>query len=150
MSQLESRVFALVWQQYQTCTIPTFMMKTCRSCGNKKPLDHFPKRKVSKDGRRNECKACRATVEKSYYPKYRARNRAGHLRRKFGMTAEAYAQLCSQQHNLYANGVISETYPITKGHDPVEGKVEDQGHFQKSGRVRDQWLNHKKTYLPVI
>lgn len=42
--------------------------------------------------------------------------------------------------NLYANGVVSETYPITKGHDPVDGKIEDQSNFTKSGRVREQWV----------
>jgi hypothetical protein len=45
--------------------------------------------------------------------------------------------------NLYANGRVSETYPITKGHSE-NGIVQDQGHFQKSGRVRDQWLYIKK------
>lgn len=48
--------------------------------------------------------------------------------------------------NLYANGIISETYPITKGHDPVAGKVEDQGHFTKSGRVRPQWLKSEVAF----
>lgn len=53
--------------------------------------------------------------------------------------------------NLYANGIISETYPVTEGHDPVTGKVEDQTHFQKSGRVTDQWLSRpKKNSLHVI
>jgi hypothetical protein len=42
--------------------------------------------------------------------------------------------------NLYANGVVSKTYPITKGHDPVSGKVEDQSHFKVSGRLRKQWV----------
>jgi pyruvate-formate lyase-activating enzyme len=51
--------------------------------------------------------------------------------------------------NLYANGVVSVTYPITKGHDPVTGDVKDQGNFEKSGRIREQWLNSKKK-LPVI
>jgi len=41
--------------------------------------------------------------------------------------------------NLYANGRVSLTYPVTKGHAPT-GKVEDQSHFPKSGRVRSQWL----------
>ena len=43
--------------------------------------------------------------------------------------------------NLYANGVVSETYPITKGHCPTTGKVLSQDNFQNSGRVREQWLN---------
>lgn len=42
--------------------------------------------------------------------------------------------------NLYANGVVSTTYPVTQGCDPVDGKVEGQEHFVKSGRVRPQWL----------
>ena len=42
--------------------------------------------------------------------------------------------------NLYANGVVSDTYPVTLGHDPVNGKVEGQEHFNKSGRIRPQWV----------
>lgn len=44
--------------------------------------------------------------------------------------------------NLYANGVVSETYPITKGHDPIAGKVLDQSNFKK-GRHQKQWLKNK-------
>lgn len=42
--------------------------------------------------------------------------------------------------NLYANGVVSTTYPITKGYDPVNGKVEGQEKFLTSGRIRPQWV----------
>lgn len=42
--------------------------------------------------------------------------------------------------NLYANGEISEDYPVTRGHDPVSGKVEGQENFTKSGRIREQWV----------
>lgn len=42
--------------------------------------------------------------------------------------------------NLYANGVISNTYPVTEGHDPINGKVEGQENFSKSGRIRPQWV----------
>lgn len=41
--------------------------------------------------------------------------------------------------NLYANGRVSMTYPVTAGHDP-NGIVLGQEHFTKSGRVREQWL----------
>jgi hypothetical protein len=43
--------------------------------------------------------------------------------------------------NLYANGHVSETYPITKGHDPATGDVRGQEHFITSGRVREQWVS---------
>jgi hypothetical protein len=42
--------------------------------------------------------------------------------------------------NLYANGVVSNTYPITKGHDPVNGKVIDQNQWTK-GRHFKQWIS---------
>lgn len=43
--------------------------------------------------------------------------------------------------NLYANGIVSLTYPITKGHSP-NGRVEGQWNFETSGRVRKQWLKY--------
>lgn len=41
--------------------------------------------------------------------------------------------------NLYANGVVSDTYPITQGYDPEAGQVQDQQQFS-GGRVRAQWI----------
>jgi len=41
--------------------------------------------------------------------------------------------------NLYANGVVSNTYPITKGHSH-NGTVKDQSNFSH-GRQRKQWVN---------
>lgn len=46
--------------------------------------------------------------------------------------------------NLYANGVVSEDYPVTRGHDPIYGNVKDQGKYLKSGRQQEQWLSIKK------
>ena len=42
--------------------------------------------------------------------------------------------------NLYANGHVSTTYPITKGHNFDKGKVKDQSNFIK-GRNIKQWVN---------
>lgn len=44
--------------------------------------------------------------------------------------------------NLYANGVVSLTYPVTKGHDPQNGQVTEQSKWGK-GRHFSQW-NHGK------
>lgn len=41
--------------------------------------------------------------------------------------------------NLYANGTVSETYPITKGYDPTEGKVLDQSNWTDARRHLPQW-----------
>lgn len=48
--------------------------------------------------------------------------------------------------NLYANGLVSETYPVTAGHHPT-GFVLDQSHFGV-GRQSEQWK--KKVKLSLI
>jgi hypothetical protein len=45
--------------------------------------------------------------------------------------------------NLYANGEISTTYPVSKGHCPKTGKVLDQTHFTH-GRMTEQWIKVKR------
>lgn len=40
--------------------------------------------------------------------------------------------------NLYANGRVSEDYPITRGH-AESGTVLGQEHWKQSGRQQDQW-----------
>jgi MoaA/NifB/PqqE/SkfB family radical SAM enzyme len=45
--------------------------------------------------------------------------------------------------NLYANGEVSVTYPVSKGHCPKTGKVLDQSHFTH-GRMVEQWVNINK------
>lgn len=42
--------------------------------------------------------------------------------------------------NLYANGNVSEDYPITRGYDASLGEVLDQTHFQH-GRHLEQWIS---------
>lgn len=44
--------------------------------------------------------------------------------------------------NLYASGRVSETYPITEGHDEA-GYVRDQSHYE-GGRVNPQWLHDEE------
>ena len=46
--------------------------------------------------------------------------------------------------NLYANGNVSLTYPITKGYIPGDGgEVKDQSHWKEHKRHNPQWINHK-------
>ena len=42
--------------------------------------------------------------------------------------------------NLYANGIVSNTYPVTKGHDPINGNVLSQENWTK-GRHFNQWVS---------
>lgn len=73
-------------------------MKTCRQCGQTKPLDSFHKSKGYRDGRRGTCRECRRD-------RYRA-NRdcewASHLKRMYGMTADEYAAILREQGGVCA------------------------------------------------
>lgn len=42
--------------------------------------------------------------------------------------------------NLYANGIVSEDYPVTRGHSPL-GTVQGQEHWTESGRHVEQWVS---------
>lgn len=53
-------------------------MKSCRKCGQPKPLTDFPKRRSSRDGRDAWCKVCK----KAYNARYYAKNRAAILKQK--------------------------------------------------------------------
>lgn len=44
-------------------------MKNCSSCGELKPLDHFQKRKASKDGLTASCKGCLKIRDKAKHDK---------------------------------------------------------------------------------
>jgi hypothetical protein len=44
--------------------------------------------------------------------------------------------------NLYANGIVSTTYPVTKGHHP-KGKVMGPENFTTWGRKQKQWLKYE-------
>src|SRR6185437_8982837 len=102
-------------------------MKRCSKCGELKPLDAFYKQSTGRDGRRADCKDCFAVRAKDWYAKNRdhamarvkkwqqdnpervratrkrrnaenpERAREGHLRRKFGLTLEAYSELLAIQ-----------------------------------------------------
>lgn len=49
--------------------------------------------------------------------------------------------------NLFANGVVSETYPITKGCAP-DGTVLGQANWKTAGRQKPQWLGTKNPFTP--
>lgn len=44
--------------------------------------------------------------------------------------------------NLYANGIVSTTYPVTAGHHPT-GEVKGPEQFKTWGRKNEQWLRYK-------
>jgi hypothetical protein len=129
-------------------------MKRCSKCGELKPLESFYKEKTARDGYRSDCKDCFAARAKDWYSKnreqtiarvkkwqqenaehvreYRKRHNAesperireGHLRRKFGLTLETYAELLASQGGGCAIcGEPEETSSHHVDHDHDTGDV---------------------------
>lgn len=76
------------------------MEKPCNKCGLIKDLEDFGRRSDAVDGRRNECKSCRAINDKRLYPKYRKTNKDGHLKRKYNLTIQEYETMHAAQKGL--------------------------------------------------
>jgi hypothetical protein len=133
-------------------------VKTCRLCGESKPLSEFYAMKGMRDGHRNECKTCwsaRAAAryranpaaakertrrwqqenrerynagqrERRKQPARKAKERAGHLRRKYGITLEEYDAMLAAQGGVCA----------ICGRQPTDGISLHVDHDHVSGRRR--------------
>lgn len=74
--------------------------KTCRRCGAEKPADHFPWDRARPDHRHPYCLPCKRDDQRrrrAEHPEQRARNRRDNLRRKYGITPEAYDAMLAAQ-----------------------------------------------------
>lgn len=81
------------------------LTKRCRKCGEEKPVTEFYTRKSSKDGYRNECKACHSKRYKEYY--------------KQDYCKENHRK-SARKHTLKQYGIDEDTYK--KMHDNQQGK----------------------------
>lgn len=76
-------------------------MKTCEVCRTEKSDEDFHRRKQSADGLQHYCKSCSAERNREWAIKHPARrrhiNRRAHLRSKYGITPEAYAEMFAAQ-----------------------------------------------------
>ena len=64
-------------------------MKTCIRCKELKQLEKFENHPTAKDGKRNQCSACRYAIRLSKDPNYRKKQRDWNLGR-YGITSEDY------------------------------------------------------------
>ena len=87
--------------------------KTCTTCEITKDLDEFYNHRRFKDGKKNQCKDCENTAGRLRYKKKisggetsiknnRLTNRAGHLKRVFGITLNQYDELLERQNGCCA------------------------------------------------
>ena len=73
-------------------------MKTCIRCQESKELSKFENHPTAKDGKRNQCSACRYEIRLARDPDYRAKQRDWNLGR-YGITTLEYEKMLSDQNN---------------------------------------------------
>ena len=79
-------------------------MKPCSHCGDTKPLTEYYRQSRNKDGRQYVCKICQAEIGRSYRRENpgvgRRSARKSQLRRRYGLTVDAYSALLLEQRGL--------------------------------------------------
>ena len=107
------------------------LVKTCKDCGETKPLDEFPDRKRMKDGKNTYCRPCctarRTAWRKANPEKETEHSRRYQLKRNYGMTLEQWDEMFEAQGGCCA--VCGTDEPGGKGTFHVD-------HCHDSGEVR--------------
>lgn len=78
-------------------------MKSCRTCGEEKPLDAFHKNSRGAQGRNPDCAACRNLKLAERYandPAYKRRLEDREIRKRFGITLNDYEAMFERQQGL--------------------------------------------------
>jgi hypothetical protein len=76
-------------------------MKTCRHCGETKPLSKFVKHSATKDGYVSTCKSCK----KKKYPTTDSQKQKAYerqIKRNYGITVADYDEMFEQQNGVCA------------------------------------------------
>jgi hypothetical protein len=110
--------------------LDVLIVRTCKLCGLEKPLEDFYSAKGYKGGRKPQCKACHRRRSQSQVNPHQ--KRAGHLRRKFGITPDEYDAMSEEQGHVCAVCGRPETAVSRTG--KVLGLSVDHDH--SSGRIR--------------
>jgi len=104
-------------------------MKTCKRCGETRPLVEFYPDPRRKDGLRSQCKPCniaRATKWNKDNPARVAANvHRGAVKARYGITAEDYAQMLHEQGGVCAicRGADSRGRRLAVDHNHITGVV---------------------------
>lgn len=105
-------------------------MKRCTRCREEKPIDQFHRNRSRGDGWSVWCKAC--VSQRNATPEHRARWRRNKLASRFGITAERYAEMLSEQEGVCASCGRAET--VNGNHGSVKALAVDHDH--ETGDVR--------------
>jgi hypothetical protein len=107
-------------------------MKTCIRCQELKELSKFENHPTSKDGKRNQCSACRYKIRLARDPDYRAKQKDWNLGR-YGITTLEYDSMsASQSHKCK---ICEKETKLVVDHD------------HKTGIVRGLLCHHCNTML---
>lgn len=108
-------------------------MKTCKTCGEEKPLDQYHKMKKAKDGLQHFCKPCNNQIQRDRRAKkldqHQAYMKNWQLQNKYGITLDDYNTMAQSQEGLCAicrqpqRGGNDRTRELVVDHDHVTGKV---------------------------
>ena len=101
------------------------MHKTCKSCGEVKPILEFYPHKKSKGGYIRHCKVCVSLQRKKKYCS--KKTRAAHIKSKYGLSEEDYTALFEKQ-----QGKCS----ICGKHDPKDYHGLCVDHDHNTGKIR--------------
>jgi hypothetical protein len=104
-------------------------MKTCRVCGETKPLDQFYKRASSPDGYRNDCKACRVAASSAKYYANHEANKEWHRNH--------HAKKLEKNPNWYADFYAKNTERIKE-----HGRIGYQRHRAKRLEAAKTWAKN--------
>lgn len=95
-------------------------MKICIRCKESKPLNKFENHPTAKDGKRNQCAACRYSIRVERDPDFRAKQRDWNLGR-YGITSKDYDDMMKDQENACA--ICKVQIKLFVDHDHATGKV---------------------------
>jgi hypothetical protein len=105
--------------------------KTCKKCGEVKPLEAYYEHPRTRDGRKGSCKACDAVKTNAWRrdnpERTKAINRRVKLKKNFGITPEQYDEMLAAQGGVCASCSTDKPggpYGIfAVDHDHSTGKV---------------------------
>lgn len=102
--------------------------KTCRKCGEDKPLSEYHRYHKMKDGYLNQCKRCCHDYRKQYAKdnpeKHRLAMKKLLLKQKYGITIEQWDEMYSRQGEVCAIcGGVNDTKDLVVDHCHVTNEV---------------------------
>ena len=98
--------------------------KLCKTCKQTKPVSEFYRRKASKDGLSNRCKACESSAHRAYYKVKRIRltHRKSKLKLNYGLSVKEFNRMFDEQDGACAI-CLAKGVPLVVDHNHATNEV---------------------------